>query len=233
MNSSNLMTESLPGDLNQTVNLFQRLLLVKALREVTHLPCLSLSLSVSLSLSFSLPPSLSLPSSLSLSLSLSSHPYDSPPQDKLQQCIAAFVSKKLGPKFAESPNATMEDIYRDLDNKTPCIFVLSSGADPTGMLLRFAKKFGYGDRLHIVSLGQGQGPYAKQLIDNGTKTGDWVILQNCMLAKSWMPELDKIIFELQERAVKDDGSRPFSPFHTPPIHSFIHSFILRVGRRSS
>jgi dynein heavy chain len=49
--------------------------------------------------------------------------------------------------------------------------VLSSGADPTGMLLRFAKKSGYGDRLHIVSLGQGQGPYAKQLIDNGTKSG--------------------------------------------------------------
>jgi dynein heavy chain len=40
------------------------------------------------------------------------------------------------------------------------------------MLLRFAKKFGYGDRLNIVSLGQGQGPYAKQLIENGTKSGN-------------------------------------------------------------
>ena len=33
----------------------------------------------------------------------------------------------------------MEDIYADLDNKTPCIFILSTGADPTSMLLRFAK----------------------------------------------------------------------------------------------
>ena len=158
MLSSSVMSEPLPGALNDTVNFFQRLLLVKALRE-----------------------------------------------DKLQASIAAFVSKILGPRFAESPNATMEDIYRDLDNKTPCIFVLSSGADPTGMLLRFAKKSGYGDRLNIVSLGQGQGPFAKQLIEKGTKTGDWVVLQNCMLAKSWMPELDRIIFDLQERASKEDG----------------------------
>ena len=33
----------------------------------------------------------------------------------------------------------MDDIYADLDNKTPCIFILSTGADPTSMLLRFAK----------------------------------------------------------------------------------------------
>eukprot|EP00599_Poterioochromonas_sp_BG-1_P017876 CAMPEP_0173166600 /NCGR_PEP_ID=MMETSP1105-20130129/22117_1 /TAXON_ID=2985 /ORGANISM="Ochromonas sp., Strain BG-1" /LENGTH=3828 /DNA_ID=CAMNT_0014087887 /DNA_START=639 /DNA_END=12125 /DNA_ORIENTATION=- len=158
MESPNLMTAPLPSGLQETVNSFQRLILVKALRE-----------------------------------------------DKLQQSIALFVAEKLGPRFAVSPSTSMEDIYRDLDNKTPCIFVLSTGADPTGMLLRFAKKSGYGDRLHIVSLGQGQGPYAKSLIDNGTKTGDWVVLQNCMLAKSWMPELDRIIFDLQERANKDDG----------------------------
>ena len=93
----------------------------------------------------------------------------------------------------------------DLDNKTPCIFVLSTGADPTNMLLRFAKKQEYADRLHVVSLGQGQGPYAKHLIDNGTKSGDWVLLQNCMLAKSWMTELDRIVFELQEKAQLPGG----------------------------
>jgi len=158
MMNANVMTAPLPDGLNETLTYFQRLIVIKALRE-----------------------------------------------DRLQQSIAEFVSKKLGPKFAEAPNATMEEIYRDLDNRTPCIFVLSTGADPTSMLLRFAKKSGYGDRLSIVSLGQGQGPYAKQLIENGTKTGDWVVLQNCMLAKSWMPDLDRIIFELQERAAKEGG----------------------------
>ena len=29
------------------------------------------------------------------------------------------------------------EIYADLDNCTPCIFVLSTGADPTNMLFKF------------------------------------------------------------------------------------------------
>ena len=126
-------------------------------------------------------------------------------EDRLQESIANFVRLKQGKAFGESPAASMEDIYKDLNHYTPCIFVLSSGADPTAMLLRFAKKQEYADRLSIVSLGQGQGPYAKQLIDNGTKTGDWVILQNCMLAKSWMPELEQIVFDIQERARQPGG----------------------------
>jgi dynein heavy chain len=126
-------------------------------------------------------------------------------EDKLQQSVAKFVSKKLGRKFGESPIADMNDIYKDLNNATPCIFILSKGADPTGMLLRFAKKKDFGERLHIVSLGQGQGPNAEKLIQLGCKTGDWVVLQNCMLAKSWMPALDVIIFKLQEKCKEPGG----------------------------
>lgn len=153
MESSTMMSDALPEALDSQVNTFQRLLLVKALRE-----------------------------------------------DKLLQCINAFVGQKLGPRFAQAPGTTMENIYKDMDNKTPCIFILSTGADPTNMLLRFAGKRDYGDRLRIVSLGQGQGPIAQNLIEKGTKSGDWVLLQNCMLAKSWMSELDRIVFELQEQA---------------------------------
>jgi dynein heavy chain len=93
------------------------------------------------------------------------------------------VAGQLGEAFALSPSASMEQIYADLTNSTPCIFILSKGADPTGILLRFAKTMGYSDRLPIVSLGQGQGPYAEALIKKGCGNGDWVFLQNCMLAK--------------------------------------------------
>ena len=162
MKSADIMHAPLPEPFNKTVNQFQKLLLIKALRE-----------------------------------------------DKLQQAIGAFVADSLGAQFATSPLTSMKDIFRDLSNRTPCIFILSTGADPTGMLLRFASERNYGDRLHIVSLGQGQGPVARKLIDKGCETGDWVMLQNCMLAKSWMPQLDKIVSEIQARVTQEkEGTLP-------------------------
>lgn len=108
----------------------------------------------------------------------------------------------------------MQDIYNDIDHVTPCIFILSAGADPTSMLLRFAKEREYGDRLHIVSLGQGQGPRAEALINQSRVSGDWVLLQNCHLAKSWMNNLEKIVDDLSSMMnpsssslVSDDDNR--------------------------
>ena len=54
---------------------------------------------------------------------------------------------------------------------------------------RFGEKQGMqaGERLHMVSLGQGQGPVAETLVALATMEGNWVCLQNCHLARSWMP----------------------------------------------
>lgn len=48
-----------------------------------------------------------------------------------------------------------------------------------------------GARLHVVSLGQGQGVLAETLIKQAAATGEWVCLQNCHLAASWMRQLEE------------------------------------------
>ena len=48
-------------------------------------------------------------------------------------------------------------------------------------------------RFEKVSLGQGQGPKAEKLLAAGMEKGLWVCLQNCHLATSWMPCLERIV----------------------------------------
>ena len=48
-------------------------------------------------------------------------------------------------------------------------------------------------RIHAISLGQGQGPVAEKMISAATKNGDWVFLQNCHLAASWMLRMEAVV----------------------------------------
>lgn len=41
----------------------------------------------------------------------------------------------------------METIYHDSDCKTPVIFILSQGADPTTALYKFAKEMQYDNKI--------------------------------------------------------------------------------------
>lgn len=67
--------------------------------------------------------------------------------------------------------------YQDTSNTTPLVFVLSPGSDPFGAFQRFAAEMGYKERILAISLGQGQGPVAAKLIEQGTANGEWVFLQ--------------------------------------------------------
>lgn len=61
------------------------------------------------------------------------------------------------------------------------------------------KKFGEEKQRmpYSVSLGKGQGEKAKQMINETKPYGGWVVLQNCHLSKSFLPELEQIIESLQ------------------------------------
>ncbi|OQR92667.1 dynein heavy chain, partial [Thraustotheca clavata] len=130
-------------------------------------------------------------------------------QEKVQRSLLHMLTLEMASGFGQLGTVSMEEIFKDTDKKTPCIFVLSAGADPTGMLLRFAKDRQFSDRLHLISLGQGQGPRAEALIETSKAIGDWVLLQNCHLAKSWMPALEKKVDDLAVDPSVQDTFRLF------------------------
>eukprot|EP00397_Hematodinium_sp_SG-2012_P000140 GEMP01000140.1.p1 GENE.GEMP01000140.1~~GEMP01000140.1.p1 ORF type:complete len:2733 (+),score=458.69 GEMP01000140.1:292-8199(+) len=103
-----------------------------------------------------------------------------------------FIKEELGALFIESPPFDLEGAFADSKSTAPMIFILSAGADPTQALIKLAHSQKYQDRLHFISLGQGQGPKAERLIEVGREDGDWVCLMNCHLAASWMGTLDRI-----------------------------------------
>lgn len=56
-----------------------------------------------------------------------------------------------------------------------------------------------------VSLGKGQGEKAKQLINEIRPYGGWVVLQNCHLSSSFLPEIEQIIESLQPSNFTSSG----------------------------
>ena len=93
----------------------------------------------------------------------------------------------------------MENIYADTDALTPLIFILSTGADPTNQLYKFANDKGYGEKMFTISLGQGQTQRALELVQDSCKNGDWVLLQNCHLSQEFMPHLEKAVLGLPDK----------------------------------
>ncbi|KAL1389180.1 hypothetical protein pipiens_001339 [Culex pipiens pipiens] len=126
--------------------------------------------------------------------------------DKLVPGIEIYVEGCLMTrKYVEPPPFNLAASYDESNCCVPLIFVLTPGADPTATLLRFADTQGLGsNRLYSLSLGQGQGPIATKMIDEGTKFGNWVLLQNCHLAQSWMPTLERICESFQPDTTHPD-----------------------------
>lgn len=103
----------------------------------------------------------------------------------------------MGQAYLEPPQFNLEESYNDSNCCSPLVFILSPGSDPMAGLIKFASDMGIPKTsLMTISLGQGQGPIAANMIATGLQTGQWAVLQNCHLAASWMRELDRICDEV-------------------------------------
>lgn len=60
--------------------------------------------------------------------------------------VTDFVRENLGQSFIEPPPTDLATLYADMSNVTPLVFVLSTGSDPMGAFLRFARERDYVER---------------------------------------------------------------------------------------
>ncbi|CAM39593.2 putative dynein heavy chain [Leishmania braziliensis MHOM/BR/75/M2904] len=124
--------------------------------------------------------------------------------DKVAPAIQHFIEHYMGDRYIVVPQFDLMDAYKDSDCLTPLIFINSAGSDPMNDLLRFAETMRMSKRLEKVSLGQGQGKKAEELIRVAREKGQWVLLQNCHLASSWMPTLESIVESFTPETVKKE-----------------------------
>ncbi|KAM9820319.1 LOW QUALITY PROTEIN: dynein axonemal heavy chain 2 [Neosynchiropus ocellatus] len=125
-------------------------------------------------------------------------------QDRMSFCVASFVTNTLGARFVEPPVLDMKTVAVESCSSSPLIFILSPGADPAGPLQQLAEASGMSGRFHALSLGQGQAPVARKLLEDGVRNGHWVFLANCHLSLSWMPQLDKLVQQLEVQEPHSD-----------------------------
>ena len=113
--------------------------------------------------------------------------------DRVYNAVKLFIiqSPKLGEKYVQPPVLDFKRIFNQSTCETPMVFILSPGADPASDIQLLGEELGFsGKSFKTVSLGQGQGPLAMQLLETGALRGHWVLLQNCHLLLSWLRNLE-------------------------------------------
>jgi len=122
--------------------------------------------------------------------------------DRVVPACLEFIGSQLGNKFISPPPFDLGGSYSDSSSMSPLIFILSPGADPGSALMTFAAD--KGKEVASISLGQGQGPKAEKLMSAAYLDGSWVLLQNCHLATSWMPKLDRLLESADPKKIHKD-----------------------------
>ena len=121
-------------------------------------------------------------------------------EDRALLGVQEYVMDALGKRYADSRPLDIRALTEEANKFTPAIFILSTGADPTNAINELARKMK--KKVGSISMGQGQEPAARKLLQQGMLVGSWVLLQNCHLGLKMMRELETTI--IQKRATEPE-----------------------------
>ncbi|EUD70891.1 hypothetical protein YYG_04015 [Plasmodium vinckei petteri] len=144
-------------------------------------------------------------------------------EDRTILCANKFVDEVLNRNSDSIKHETLENIFSESSNRKPFLFLLSLASDPTNMIDDFAKKFKKYPT-DKISMGEGQEIIAKEKLKNALISGNWLILQNCHLNKSFIIEVYNMLKSLNE--IEEDfrlflTSEPDNEFPICVLHGSI------------
>lgn len=112
-------------------------------------------------------------------------------EDRMMLAGTQFVEATLGREFAEPQQLELMDCVEETNGLMPIVFLLSQGSDPTTLIESCAKKLK--KKVGSISMGQGQEPAAKEIVEKSWSIGDWALLQNCHLGLPFLNQLEDML----------------------------------------
>ncbi len=140
--------------------------------------------------------------------------------DRISTALATWIESTMGEFYVYQEPFNMEATYLESANSTPIFFVLFPGVDPTPWVEELGLRYGVSKKkgnFVNISMGQGQEALAEDVIRRFSKTGGWVMLQNCHLMQSWVPVLERLLEVVTQDA--DLSFRCFISAEPPPLPS--------------
>eukprot|EP00744_Colponema_vietnamica_P001598 GILI01002635.1.p1 GENE.GILI01002635.1~~GILI01002635.1.p1 ORF type:complete len:2087 (-),score=720.86 GILI01002635.1:371-6598(-) len=112
-------------------------------------------------------------------------------EDRTMLAASRYVEAVLGKEYAEAQQLNIQNCIDETDGLNPIIFLLSQGSDPTALIEVAAKKMK--KKVTPISMGQGQEPAARAIVETSWDSGEWALLQNCHLGLPFLVQLEDMI----------------------------------------
>jgi len=90
--------------------------------------------------------------------------------EKIMFMMKKFITQKIGDEYANPPPVKLQDMLEDTDERTPIIFILSKGADPSDSIKDLARTRN-NKEVKELSLGSGSEDKAVNAIQRGAVEG--------------------------------------------------------------
>ena len=126
--------------------------------------------------------------------------------DRVTGALSQFVERIMGPDYVNQEAFDAAKMIEETGPSTPIFFILFPGYSPSKEIEALANSLGKtaeNGQLTMISMGQGQEEGAEKTLDNYTKSGGWVFLDNVHLMQGWIPTLERKLEIAAETAHKD------------------------------